>query len=102
MPDLASLLASVVGFDWDAGNTTKNVLGHNVTQAEAEEIFFHTPVLVFDDAKHSITEQRWVLHGSTNADRPLTASFTIRDHRIRVISVRDMSRKERRVYDEAR
>ena len=102
MTDLEGLLANVAGFDWDAGNTSKNVLGHDVSQAEAEEIFFHTPVLLVDDAKHSVHETRWLLYGSTNADRPLIASFTIRANRIRVISIRDMSRKERRVYDKAR
>lgn len=102
MADITTLLADIEGFDWDAGNANKNVLGHNVTQAEAEEIFFHTPMLLLDDVKHSGLEQRFLLYGSTNAHRPLTAAFTVRANRIRVISVRDMSRKERRVYEETR
>lgn len=101
MADIDAILAQVEGFDWDAGNTHKNVLGHNVSQAEAEEIFFHVPVLLFDDSRHSGRETRLLLHGSTNAGRLLTASFTIRAKRIRIISVRDMSRKERRLYEEA-
>jgi hypothetical protein len=95
-------LARIVGFDWDEHNSSKNVLGHNVSQAEAEEIFFHTPVLLMDDVKHSASERRLLLYGSTTAGRPLTASFTTRANRIRIISVRDMSRKERRVYEKAR
>ena len=102
MSDIETILAQTVGFDWDEHNTSKNVLGHNVSQAEAEEIFFHTPVLLFDDVKHSEREQRLLLYGSTAADRPLIATFTVRANRIRVISVRDMSRKERRVYEKAR
>lgn len=102
MADLDSLLAQIAGFDWDEHNTTKNVLGHNVSQAEAEEICFHQPVLLLEDLRHSEREQRLLLYGSTAAGRPLTAAFTIRSDRIRIISVRDMSRKERQVYEKAR
>ena len=102
MADIEALFARIEGFQWDPGNTTKNVLGHGVSQAEAEEIFFHTPVLLFDDARHSVSEQRLLLYGSTKSDRRLIASFTIRANRIRIISVRDMSRKERGVYEKAR
>jgi uncharacterized protein len=100
--DLEGLLARIAGFDWDEHNTSKNVLGHNVSQAEAEEIFFHGPVLLSEDVRHSESEQRLLLYGSTAAGRPLTAAFTIRADRIRIISVRDMSRKERREYEKAR
>jgi hypothetical protein len=72
-----------------------------MTQAEAEEIFFHVPVLLVDDAKHSAREARLLVRGSTNAGRLLIAAFTVRAKRIRIISVRDMSRKERRLYEEA-
>jgi uncharacterized DUF497 family protein len=96
--DLAALLADVEGFEWDAGNTDKNVLGHNVTQAEAEEIFFLDPVVVLEDEKHSATERRFLIHGPTAVGRLLTAAFTVRRRRVRVISVRDMSRQERRRY----
>lgn len=98
-PDFISTLE---GFEWDAGNTAKNVLGHGVSQAQAEEIFFHAPLLFVDDLTHSGMESRLVAHGTTAAGRLLTAAFTVRGNRIRIISVRDMSRKERRAYDEAR
>jgi uncharacterized DUF497 family protein len=101
MPDLAELLADVEGFDWDAGNTAKNVLGHGVSQAEAEEVFFVAPIVVLEDAKHSAVERRYLIFGPTNVGRLLTASFTLRDRRIRVISIRDMSRQERRRYAQA-
>lgn len=101
MPDLAELLADVEGFDWDAGNTAKNVLGHGVSQAEAEEVFFVAPIVVLEDAKHSAVERRYLISGPTNVGRLLTASFTLRDRRIRVISIRDMSRQERRRYAQA-
>jgi uncharacterized DUF497 family protein len=101
VPDLVALLAGIEGFQWDAGNTDKNVLGHDVTQSEAEEIFFHAPVVLLEDAKHSTAESRFLIYGATNAGL-LTAAFTIRGRRVRVISVRDMSRQERRRYAKAR
>ena len=102
MLDLAALLANVEGFEWDEGNTAKNVLGHDVTRGEAEEIFFLAPLVLVEDEKHSATERRFLIFGPTGAGRLLTAAFTIRSHRVRIISVRDMSRQERRRYAKAR
>jgi hypothetical protein len=101
MLDLDALLARIEGFEWDAANTAKNVLGHDVTQSEAEEIFFHAPVVLLEDAKHSVSERRFLIYGPINAGRLLTAAFTIRVKRVRVISIRDMSRQERRRYAKA-
>ena len=101
MPDLNALLAGIEGFQWDAGNTDKNVLGHDVTQSEAEEIFFHAPVVLLEDAKHSVAESRFLIYGPTTAGRLLTVAFVVRRKHIRIISVRDMSRQERRRYAKA-
>jgi uncharacterized DUF497 family protein len=102
MLDLAALLASVEGFEWDAGNTEKNVLGHGVTQGEAEELFFVAPIVLLEDEKHSASERRFLVFGPTGSGRLLTVAFTVRRQLIRVISVRDMSRLERRRYAKAR
>ncbi len=102
MLDLAALLASVEGFEWDAGNTDKNVLGHGVTQGEAEEMFFIAPLVLLEDEKHSAAERRFLILGPSGAGRLLTAAFTVRRQLIRIISVRDMSRQERRRYAQAR
>lgn len=102
MLDVAALLASIEGFDWDAGNTPKNVLGHCVTQGEAEELFFVAPIILLEDDKHSTAERRLLIFGPTSRGRLLTAAFTVRRHQIRIISVRDMSRPERRRYAQAR
>jgi uncharacterized DUF497 family protein len=78
MLDIDALLGGMEGVEWDAGNTAKNVFGHDVSQSEAEEIFFHAPVVLLEDAKHSATERRFVIYGPTNGGRLLTAAFTIR------------------------
>jgi uncharacterized protein len=94
-------ISTVDGFEWDAGNREKNWLTHQVEWTEAEEAFVNTPVLVLPDPKHSGSEDRLVLLGRTLADRRLVIVFTIRNNRVRVISARDMSKKERKMYDEA-
>lgn len=80
----------------------KSVERHGVMRSEAEEAFFNRPVVVVDDSRHSVNERRFALHGVTNEDRALTVIFTIRGALVRVISARDMSRKERREYEKAR
>ena len=95
------ILLDQLFFEWDEGNKDKNYLKHNVTIQEAEEIFGNEPLLLVTDHKHSQNEQRYVALGTTNNVRRLFLSFTIRKTIIRVISVRDMSKKEVNVYEEA-
>ena len=89
-----------VGFQWDQGNIDKNLINHNVENWESEQVFFNKPLLVLDDPKHSIPEKRWAAFGKTDANRFLIVIFTKRGDLIRVISARDMNKKERKFYDE--
>ena len=94
--------ARIEGFDWDEGNSRKSVDKHDVTQAEAEQVFFNEPLLVAEDARHSDREARLHALGCTDADRLIHVTFTLRrdDTMIRVISARSMHRKERRRYEQ--
>jgi len=95
-------LSAVVGFDWDEGNSRKNEQ-HGVSTAEAEQVFFNAPLLVLEDEKHSQSEPRFYALGKANDGRRLHITFTLRrdDQYIRVISARDMHRKERAIYEQA-
>jgi uncharacterized DUF497 family protein len=95
-------LDAVVGFERDGGNERKNDQ-HGVSTAEAEQVFFNAPLLLLDDTAHSQSEPRYHALGVTDAGRALHISFTLRQTGtlIRVISARDMHRKERACYDEA-
>ena len=86
------------GFEWDEGNRTKNWERHQVTTTECEEIFFNVPLLLQEDIKHSQQEPRYYVLGKTNAGRLLFAAFAVRELKIRVISARPMSQKERQIY----
>lgn len=96
------IFKDVVGFDWDKGNCRKSDR-HGVSMAEAEQVFFSMPVLMLPDAAHSQSEARYHALGKTIEGRRLHVTFTLRGDgkSIRVISVRDMSRKERNHYEQA-
>ncbi len=94
------ILHQCCGFDWDEGNTDKNWLKHKVSPSECEQFFFNHPLVVQDDINHSKTEERFYALGQTDLKRFLFVAFTVRNNFIRVVSARDMSRKERRVYSD--
>ncbi len=94
------ILYQCLGFDWDEVNTDKNWLKHKVSPSECEQVFFNHPLLIQDDIIHSKTEERFYALGQTDLKRFLFIAFTVRNNLIRVISARDMSRKERRVYSD--
>jgi uncharacterized protein len=93
-------LESIEGFDWDDGNREKNWNKHGVKPVECEMIFFNRPLVVIDDEKHSQVESRYYAFGKTDFGRVLLVGFCIRKNRMRVISARDMHKKERRFYEE--
>ena len=90
------------GFDWDDGNARKNNK-HTVSTAESEQVFFNAPLLLLADEKHSDREARFHALGKTDPGRLLHIAFTLREAqtKIRVISARDMNRKERVIYEQA-
>ena len=97
MDDIVSI-PEFEGFEWDEANAQKNWQNHGVSPSEAEQVFFRKPLLAVEDIEHSQEEQRYYVLGQTDRGRMLFIAFTIRKGAIRVISARDMSRKEKKVY----
>jgi uncharacterized DUF497 family protein len=93
------LFPKIEGFQWDEGNASKNWTRHRVSQTEAEQVFLNRPLVAAPAAL--VGESRQFAFGRTNAGRLLTVVFTIRGPLLRVISVRPMSRRERRGYGKA-
>jgi uncharacterized DUF497 family protein len=87
------------GFLWDKGNSDKNWIKHRVSRLECEELFFNLPLMISDDVQHSESENRHYALGRSKSGRYLFISFTIRNKLIRVISARDMNKKERKIYE---
>ncbi len=96
--DIAQRLQKASGFQWDAGNAEKNWLSHQVRTSECEQAFFNQPLIVVADVAHSEQEERFFVLGQTDAGREMFLVFTLRVDQIRVVSARDMSRNERKVY----
>ena len=97
--DIQQALNSCEGFQWDKGNSLKSWLKHYVSEGEAEQAFFNEPILLVMDAGHSQAENRYLALGYTDEGRRLFIVFTIRKALVRVISARDMNRKERIEYE---
>ena len=91
----------IEGFQWDEGNARKSEDKHGVSQADAEQVFFNSPLLL-DDFGHSRDEPRFHAMGPANDGRLLHVTFTLREKAtlIRVISARPMNAKERLRYGE--
>jgi hypothetical protein len=94
-------IATVEGFEWDAGNSEKNWKRHQVTQAECEQVFANLPLLLSVTTKMREEERRYFALGRTDAGKELAVVFTIRGKKVRVISARPMSRRERKEYAHA-
>jgi uncharacterized DUF497 family protein len=100
MKDWNDILSLAEGFEWDEGNVRKNWEKHRVSHIECEEIFFNNPIIIKRDEPHSTREDRYFVLGKTDTERLLFIVFTLRGTKIRIISARDMNRKEKRVYEQ--
>ncbi len=96
-------LSNITGFDWDEGTSRKSHDKHDVSPAEAEQVFFNELLLLFGGEKHSEIEARYHAYGKSDKGRKLHIVFTLRKdgQHIRVISARNMHRKERMTYEKA-
>ncbi len=96
--DIYKNLSECIGFQRDEGNIDKNLVSHGVTSLECEQGFFNIPLISYEDIRHSQIEKRYFALGKTDAGRFLFIVFTVRNKQIRIISARDMNKKERQVY----
>ena len=97
--DVYERLSECTGFEWDAGNVEKIWRKHAVDPNECEQVFFNAPLVAVPDVEHSQHESRYYALGQTDAGRLLFVVLTLRSTLIRVISARDMSRKEQKAYE---
>ena len=97
--DIYKIIQDCGGFEWDKYNIEKNWDKHKVTPFEGEQTFFNKPLIIADDPKHSQYEKRFYALGKTDQERKLFIVFTIRGKKIRIISSRDMNKKERSFYE---
>ena len=96
--NLGAQLRRCIGFEWDAGNSGKNWEKHRVSDGECEQVFFNQPLVALPDAEHSELEDRILVLGKTDSGRKLFLVCTSRRDLIRVISAREMTKREREAY----
>jgi uncharacterized protein len=92
-------LDKTLSFDWYKGNLLKNLIKHNVNNKECEEAFGDKSKKILEDIKHSYKESRFLLLGKTKSDRLLYIVFTLRGRKVRVVSARDLNKKEYKYYE---
>jgi uncharacterized DUF497 family protein len=89
-----------IAFEWDPQKAIANKRNHGVTFDEATTAFGDPFGMVVDDPRHSVGEIRMALLGYSQANRLLAVMFTERGDRIRLISARTATRRERKDYEE--
>ncbi|MBI5787868.1 MAG: BrnT family toxin [Candidatus Schekmanbacteria bacterium] len=87
-------------FEWDPKKAVANVQKHGVTFQEAATVFGDTLAVTFADPDHSDNEQRYITFGLSRYKQLLVVSHADRGERTRIISVRLMTHKERKIYEE--
>lgn len=92
-------LIKITEFEWDKGNAGKNWEKHRVSDEECEEVFFDSYKKVLKDALHSADEERYILIGQTKSNRLLFIAFTLRKNKVRIVSARDLNKKEKYLYE---
>lgn len=93
------VVKKVFEFQWDKGNIDKNLKKHEVKNKEAEEVFFDEKRFIFKDKLHSFGEERFRIIGKTKKKRLLFVVFTKRGKKIRIISARNINKKEVYLYE---
>ena len=86
-------------FEWDAKKARDNIKKHGVSFEEASTIFGDPLALTIYDPLHSEEEDRFVTLGESEKGRLMVVSFTDREDRIRIISARAATRRERKDYE---
>jgi uncharacterized protein len=88
-------------FEWDDKKASGNLRKHGVEFSEASTVFRDILSSTFPDPDHSIEEDRYITIGQSDLGRVLIVSHTDREERIRIISARTATRRERKAYEEA-
>ena len=87
-------------FEWDTNKAATNLVKHGVSFDEAKTVFDDPLYVDFYDPNHSDEEHRYIMIGISLQSRLLLVAYTERDYRVRLISAREATRKERKAYEQ--
>jgi uncharacterized protein len=86
-------------FEWDPNKATENLKNYGISFDEASSVFGDPLATTIDDPDHSIDEFRFLTLGYTKSQRLIAVSHTEREGRIRIISAREPTPRERSQYE---
>ncbi|MGH9970989.1 MAG: BrnT family toxin [Pyrinomonadaceae bacterium] len=87
-------------FEWDGKKAAANLRKHRVSFEEAATVFNDPLATVYEDPDHSVSEKRFLTIGTSARGRLLHIAFADRGGRLRIINVREVTRRERELYEE--
>ena len=87
-------------FEWDEEKATVNFKKHAVSFEEAKTVWDDYFYIDLFDGEHSIEENRFLIIGESKEERLLIVSYTERENRVRIISARELTPKERKDYEQ--
>jgi uncharacterized protein len=88
-----------MSFQWNEGKAASNWSKHGISFSEAETVFDDSLYIDFYDTDNSEDEDRYLIVGMSNEDRLLIVSYTERGSWVRIISAREVTKSERRIYE---
>jgi len=89
-----------VRFEWDPDKAARNLKAHGISFEEAASVFGNPLAVTFFDPDHSENEDRYLTFGESQENRLLAVVHTDREEAVRLISAREVTRQERRQYEE--
>lgn len=87
-------------FEWSAAKAAANLRKHRASFEEAASVFGDALAFTFADPNHSVGEERWLTFGLSTNKRLLVISHIERGGRVRIISAREATKHERKIYEE--
>lgn len=91
-----------IRFEWDDEKALRNLRKHGVSFEEAQTVFDDDLATIRADEDHSVGESREIIAGMAESGRLLLVSFTSRGEAFRIINARELTKSERKAYEEER
>ena len=99
-----NVIMETINFEWDENKNSRNRKKHGISFEIAKEVFYDNAAILFDDPDHSIGEERFLIIGMVRSSKICIVSHCYRDsdNVIRIISAREATKNEKKIYFEER
>ena len=87
-------------FEWDPAKAATNLRKHGVSFLDAASVFADPLAYTFADPDHSRGEARWITFGKAKGRLLLVVAHVERGYRVRIISAREATKHERKIYEQ--